>query len=174
MSPYNFSTRRRRFLATTTLGAAGALYLPDSARSQAPRERPAPLTPLLVHEFVRVAHGNLDRVKELLAEQPALLNSTWDWGGGDWEAAIGGAGHMGRADIANYLLSQGARMDIFVAAMLGKLDIVRATLTAYSELLHSRGPHGITLMAHAKAGSTVAEPVVEYLEGLALARIPSK
>jgi len=173
MTPDNFSTNRRRFLATTTLGAASALVLPGEAWSQAPRERPAPLTLSLVHEFVRVAHGNLDRVKELLAEQPALLNSTWDWGGGDWEAAIGGAGHMGRADIANYLLSQGARMDIFVAAMLGKLDIVRATLTAYPELLHSRGPHGIPLLAHAKAGGG-AEPVVEYLEALALARIPSK
>jgi len=63
----------------------------------------------------------MEAVKKLLEETPGLLNASWDWGGGDFETAMGGAGHMGRADIAEYLINKGARMDIFVATMLGKL-----------------------------------------------------
>jgi len=50
----------------------------------------------------------------MLAEYPLLLNSSWDWGGGDFETALGAAGHMGLKDTANFLISQGARVDIFV------------------------------------------------------------
>ncbi len=94
----------------------------------------------LVQEFVVNAHGNLERVKELLEQEPGLVNATWDWGGGDFETALGGAGHMGRKDIANYLLERGARMDIFAAAMLGKLEIVKAALAAYPESKNTLGP----------------------------------
>ncbi len=161
------STTRRRIL-TAAIGAGGLALLPGRILRQTQaaqtRERPPQLKPEMVNEFVRVAHGNLERTQQMLDEVPALLNSTWDWGGGDWEAAIGGAGHMGRKDIAGFLLSRGARMDIFVAAMLGRLDILKATLEAYPELLHSRGPHGISLMRHARAGAGDAEAVVEYLQ----------
>ena len=118
----------------------------------------------LVQEFVAVAHSDLNRVKELLAQEPALVNATWDWGGGDFESALGAAGHMGRKDIANFLLEHGARIDIFVAAMLGNLEIVRATLTAYPEAINTPGPHGIPLIAHAKAGGDNAKAVLEFLE----------
>ncbi len=40
----------------------------------------------------------------------------------DFEMGIGGAGHMGNRETAGFLIGQGARMDVFVAAMLGKLD----------------------------------------------------
>ncbi|MDO8754744.1 MAG: hypothetical protein Q7J80_12675 [Anaerolineales bacterium] len=120
----------------------------------------------LVEEFVGSAHGNLERVKELLAQKPALVNATWDWGGGDFESALGAAGHMGRKDIANYLMEHGARIDIFVAAMLGKLEIVKAALLAYPEARQIPGPHGIPLMAHAKAGGDESQIVVEFLESL--------
>lgn len=120
----------------------------------------------LVQEFVVNAHGNLERVKELLEQEPGLVNATWDWGGGDFETALGGAGHMGRKDIANYLLERGARMDIFAAAMLGKLEIVKAALAAYPESKNTLGPHGIPLIAHAEAGDDDAQAVVEFLESL--------
>ena len=58
----------------------------------------------LVEEFVRVAHSDLERTRELLEQEPGLVNSSWDWGGGDFETALGSASHMGRPDIANYLL----------------------------------------------------------------------
>jgi hypothetical protein len=65
----------------------------------------------LVEEFARVAHADLERTKELRAQGPALVNATCDWGGGDFETALGAAAHMGRKDIANYLLENSVRLD---------------------------------------------------------------
>lgn len=124
------------------------------------------LVATLVQEFVGNAHGDLNRVQELLAQEPALINATWDWGGGDFETALGAASHMGRKDIACFLLDHGARLDIFAATMLGKLDIVKATLTAFPDALHTAGPHGIPLIAHAQAGGDEAKEVLEFLESL--------
>ena len=120
----------------------------------------------LVQEFVGNAHGDLNRVKELLAQESGLINATWDWGGGDFETALGAASHMGRRDIALFLLEHGARLNVFAAAMLGQLDIVKAALTAYPNALKTPGPHGIPLIAHAQAGGEDAKPVLEYLQSL--------
>lgn len=125
-----------------------------------------PIAPSLVQEFVGNAHGNLERIKELLTQEPALVNATWDWGGGDFETALGASAHMGRKDIANFLLEHGARLDIFAAAMLGRLEIVKAALTAYPEALHTPGPHGIPLIVHAQQGGEEAKAVLEYLQAL--------
>ena len=54
------------------------------------------------------------------------------------------AAHVGRKDIALYLLEKGARMDIFAAAMLGELEVVQAILVAQPEALRASGPHGIS------------------------------
>lgn len=120
----------------------------------------------LVQEFVGNAHGNLDRVTELLSQEPALINATWDWGGGDFETALGAASHMGRKDIAEFLLEHGARLDIFAAAMLGRLEIVKAALEAFPNALHTAGPHGIPLIKHAEMGGGEAKAVLEYLQSL--------
>jgi len=120
----------------------------------------------LVQDFVGNAHGDFERVKELLAQEPGLVNATWDWGGGDFETALGAAGHMGRKDIANYLLDNGARIDLFVAAMMGQLEIVKAALSAYPEARNIPGPHGIPLIAHAEAGGEEAKAVLEFLTSL--------
>jgi hypothetical protein len=117
----------------------------------------------VVRNFVQKAHADLGATQTLLAEQPTLLNATWDWGGGDFESAIGGAGHMGNRAIAEFLISQGARFDIFVAAMLGHIDIIKPALTAWPHLVHSKGPHGISLLRHARAGGEPASVVVEFL-----------
>jgi hypothetical protein len=127
-------------------------------------EKKPALDASLVQDFVGNAHGDLDRVKELLAQEPALINSVWDWGGGDFETGIGAAAHMGRRDIALYLLENGARLDLFAAAMLGNLDIVKATLETYPDALNVLGPHGIPLVAHALAGGNEALQVYEYLK----------
>lgn len=120
----------------------------------------------IAREFVGVSHGNLERVKELLEQEPKLVNASWDWGGGDWETGLGAAAHTGQRGIAELLLSRGARMDIFAAAMLGKLEVVMAILTAHPESLHAPGPHGIPLMVHAQVGGEAASEVVEYLNSL--------
>ncbi len=130
-------------------------------------EKKAALEVTLVQDFIGKAHADLDGVKEMLAQEPALVNSAWDWGGGDWETGLGAAAHMGRQDIANYLLENGARLDLFAAAMLGKLEIVRATLEAYPEAIHIPGPHGIPLIAHAQAGGNESIRVYQYLKSLA-------
>lgn len=124
------------------------------------------LDPAMVQEFVGKAHGDLNRVQELLEQEPALLNATWDWGGGDWETGLGAAAHTGSRDIAQLLLSRGARIDLFAAAMLGKLDIVKAILTDDPTARHHPGPHGIPLMVHAQAGGEPAAAVTAYLESL--------
>ena len=119
-----------------------------------------------VEEFVREAHANLDRVRVMLEAESGLVNATWDWGDGDFETALGAAAHMGRKDIANYLLAHGARLDLFAAAMLGKIEIVKAVLSIYPEAKNIPGPHGIPLLAHAEAGGEEARAVAEYLKSL--------
>jgi hypothetical protein len=118
----------------------------------------------LIQDFVGKSHADMDGVKELLMQEPALVNSAWDWGGGDWETGLGAAAHMGRRDIATYLLEHGARLDLFAATMLGNLDIVRSTIEAYPAAIDILGPHGIPLIAHAQAGGTEAIHVYEYLK----------
>jgi hypothetical protein len=162
---------RRDFVRHTTTGLV--LCTTSIVRAQTPAptppKRPDPLPSASVQEFVRRAHADLPGTKALLAEQPSLLNATWDWGGGDFETGIGGAGHMGNREIAEFLIGQGARFDIFVAAMLGRIDIVKTLLTAWPGLLHSRGPHGISLLRHARAGGDAAKEVTEYLQSLGAA-----
>ncbi len=130
------------------------------------KDRPPPLPSAMVREFVGAAHGNLDRTREMLAEHPTLINATWDWSNGDFETALGGASHMGRADIAMFLLDNGARLDLFAAAMLGKLDIIKAAYAAYPNIAKVPGPHGIPLIEHARKGGEDAQPVLEFLQTL--------
>ena len=129
-------------------------------------EKKPALEVTLVQEFVAKSHADLDAVKELLGREPGLINSSWDWGGGDWETGLGAAAHMGRRDIATYLLEHSARLDLYAAAMLGNLAIVKATLEAYPEAMEIPGPHGIPLIAHAQAGGNEALQVFEYLKSL--------
>lgn len=158
---------RRTILEGGVLMAAGALVggpsplqSQSSPSSQIPDRGPR-LDDELVREFVIAGHANLEKTKELLEKQPALVNATWDWGGGDWETALGGASHMGSREVAEYLLAKGARMDVFCAAMLGRIEIVKAFLAADPSVVHLKGPHGIPLIRHAKAGKQDA--VVELL-----------
>ncbi len=116
-----------------------------------------------VKAFVIAGHGDMEKVKTMLAEQPKLINAAWDWGGGDWETALGGAAHTGHREIALFLLEKGARIDLFAATMLGRLEIVKSVLEAFPDAIHVLGPHGIPLSAHAKVGGAEAEAVADYL-----------
>jgi hypothetical protein len=127
-------------------------------------DAPPQLDPATVQAFVSNAHGDLDEVQALLAEEPRLVNAAWDWGGGDWETALGAAAHMGRRQIALFLLEHGARLDIFAAAMLGYFDIVSAVLSDFPEMRNAIGPHGIPLVEHARVGGADARAVLELLE----------
>jgi hypothetical protein len=127
-------------------------------------ERPARLESELVESFVSKAHGDLEAVREMLDREPALVNAAWDWGGGDWETGLGAAAHMGEREIALFLLERGARLDVFAAAMLGYVDVVRGILTEQPETAESLGPHGIPLLVHAQKGGDPARAIVALLE----------
>jgi hypothetical protein len=156
---------RKHFLKASFV-TASSLLLPSLVKAQTQQEKPAPLSVELVKEFVGASHGKLDRVKELLALEPQLLHASYDWGGGDFESGIEAAGHVGNKDIAAFLLSAGARYNVYLACMLGHLETVKGTLTLYPTLLNSKGPHGFTMLHHAIKGDDNATPVVDYLKSL--------
>lgn len=173
---------RRDILRTTIAG--GLIGIPAlvmaKAKSDIPQDQKfdrwndlpdfTPKTPQLdqrlVKKYVIACHARLDYVKEMLEEFPTLLNSSYDWGSGDFERGIEGAGHMGNHEIAEYLLSKGARLNIFCAAMVGNLDFVKAALTFTPSLKSSKGPHGFDLLHHAKAGGEKSKNVLEYIQSL--------
>lgn len=150
---------------TASKKSPAVVVAPPPTAPEATNKPPKPpaLAPELVKEFVGKSHGDLVRVKELIAQEPNLINASWDWGGGDFESGLEAAGHVGNKEIALFLLSKGARMNIFCAAMLGRLDIVKTTLEFYPDLKKSKGPHGLKLKHHAMKGGEEAKAVLEYL-----------
>lgn len=165
---------RRAFLTTglaaSTAVVTGRLSSQEPPKPIAPAEksaRPEPpraprQDPEVVFTFVRAGHNDLEKVKGMLAQDPKLVHATWDWGGGDWETALGGASHLGNREIARYLLSQGARIDAFCAAMLGEREVVTALVAANPSVVTTKGPHGLTLLYHVAISGDVA--VAEMLK----------
>jgi hypothetical protein len=176
----NTSVSRKKFLLSGGVAAVGALLGRGVLCAQPGVSSPAPspaskdvpdfpehdpqIERARVKRFVVAGHFNLEAVKEMLAEEPGLINGAIDWGKGDFETALGGAAHMGRRDIAEFLLEHNARMDIFAATMLGKLDIVKAAATAFPNIVHVLGPHKIPLIAHAEKGGAGAAAVLKFLK----------
>lgn len=125
----------------------------------------------IVAEVVGVSHFNLDRLKVIVNKRPELARATWDWGFGDWETAIGASAHTGRKDIADYLLTMGARPDIFTFAMLGNYKAVKNMIEFSPGIQRIAGPHGISLLQHAINGhsnneSKYSAKLVAYLTKL--------
>ncbi len=104
----------------------------------------------MVSGIVGASHFNFDKVKELVSKRPELAGAAWDWGFGDWETALGAASHVGRRDIAELLMSHGARPDIFTFAMLGAYKSLQEIVETVPGIQSIPGPHGITLLQHAK------------------------
>jgi len=137
--------------------------------------------PEVVREVVGAAHTQFEKLKELVTARPELAKATYDWGFGDVESALGAASHMGRKDIAEFLIEYGARPNIFTFAMLGKLNAVKAMIEDMPGIQKIRGPHGFTLLFHAKmrlmrknvegAEKEQQEALVEYLTELGDANI---
>lgn len=148
----------------------GPVEAPFTRDYTAPKFKPSWKKPQInrqmVQDFVIFAHSELEETKKLLEKEPALLNAAMDWGSGDWETALGGASHMGRRDIALYLIEKGARVDLFAAAMLGLLDAVKAMLTLQPALIDAKGPHGFSLHVHAQAGAADSAKVLDYLQSI--------
>ncbi len=138
----------------------------------------------IVADVVGSSHFNLDKVKELVNKRPELARATWDWGFGDWETALGAASHVGRRDIADFLMSRGARPDIFTYSMMGAYDAVKAMTESTPGIQSIAGPHGISLLQHVKNGLRAegitdkqkqdGNKVVAYLELLGHADVQEK
>lgn len=120
----------------------------------------------LVKEFVSAGHGRVETVKELFATHPTLINVAHDWGNGDFETCLGAASHVGHLELASWLVDRGAQVNIFTAALFGKMEIVKPMLEFFPAALNARGPHGFTLLHHAVKGGEKAEEVRKYLEDL--------
>ena len=102
-----------------------------------------------IREFVIAGHGNLEKVRQMLAENPELLNVSYRWNENDTETAIQAAAQVGNANVAQFLLKQGAPLEICTAAMLGMQDEVVRRLNEDPRNAHATGAHGIPLLPHA-------------------------
>ncbi len=153
---------RKNFLINSSAGVTALMLDPFRSFSRTPD--PEPYKTDIVKEFVIAGHGKLDRVKEMLAEYPNLLYCRYDWGNGDFEEAIEGAGHLGNKEIARYLIEKGARPNIYILTMLGETAIVRSIIEKYPSLLNGKGPHGFTLLHHATKGGEDAKELLEYFK----------
>ena len=179
---------RRAFAAAALTGTTVALADDEAETPPGPREAeftrdydPPEFVPswskpqvnrTLAADFVIYAHSDLEMTRKLLEREPGLLNASLDWGGGDWETALGGASHMGRKDIVELLLKAGARADLFCAAMLGRLPIVKGWLEEAPELIDAKGPHGFSLHFHAQVGGEDAKPVLDHLQSVKEVELP--
>ncbi len=120
----------------------------------------------LITEFVFAAHRSLEETQKILDKHPLILNCANQFIKGDFETAVGGASHMGRRDIVDFLISRGARLDIFNYAFIGYDDFVMKMVTDYPNLLNSSGPHGFNLLHHALVGERTE--LAEWLQSKGL------
>ena len=172
--PYQLS-RRRMLAAAPMLGLTAAL--PRAATAQMTTGSPTyddashsshfPFQSReLVQQVVGLSHRDFDGVKERVRAHPELAKATIDWGFGDFETALGAASHTGRREIALLLMEHGARPDIFAFAMLGHVDAVKAMIESQPGVQKIAGPHGLSLLHHARQGGDEAADVVSYLKSL--------
>ncbi len=192
----NIPFQRRRFIKSSAFGLIGITAFGYSSAQNAVSNviSPTNVEPLfyrypsmndnMVSGIVGASHGNFDKVKELVNKRPELAGASWDWGFGDWETALGAASHVGRRDIAEFLMSHGARPDIFTYTMMGMFKAVLEIIETVPGIQSHTGPHGITLLQHAKnrlENKTISETdkanvnkVISYLEGLGNADMKPK
>src|SRR5437660_9734181 len=114
----------------------------------------------LVEECVGNAHGNLERVRELVDEHPELVEARAPWN----ETAVEAATQMGRRDIIEYLVSRGAPVDFFTACVLGRTDQVLAELRSDPARARARGVHELPVLYFAGIGGQleVAELLLRH------------
>ncbi len=190
--PIDRRTFATAFAASVVLGSealsadtpATVAPMPHAKATETPFERDYPkpafnpswrrpqINKLMIQDFVVFAHTDIEMVKKLLDREPALVNSFMDWGGGDWESALGAASHMGNRDMAALLLERGARIDIFAATMMGQLEAVKAFLTLQPKLIDAKGPHGFSLHFHAQLAGKDADKMVAYLQSVKKIDLP--
>ena len=157
-------------LSATTFASTSSLRAgsdePQKGGSAALPEQYPAYPPELIQTLVTVSHFGLDKVRGIVDAHPQLVKAAWDWGFGDWETPLGAACHMGRRDIADYLLAKGATPSLFSAVLSGDLTSVKHAVERQPGIQRIGGPHSISLLAHARMGGKNAEQVLAYLHSL--------
>ncbi len=118
------------------------------------RERPPQTS---IDEFVVAAHHDLETVRARIERQPILVHARARWE----ENAIEAAAHVCRVDIAEFMLSKGAMMDICTAAMLGRREAVETFLRDNPASSRAVGAHGIPVLYYPIIGGH--REIVEFL-----------
>src|SRR5438105_7628025 len=85
----------------------------------------------------------------MFAENSKLLNVSYRWNENDTETAVQAAAQVGSTDVAQFLLKQGAPLEICTAAMLGMQDEVVRRLNEDPRNANATGAHAIPLLPHA-------------------------
>ena len=140
---------RKQFLQAGLFAGGAALLGAGRVAAQSSGD---PFSADQITEFVFAAHSDLEKTTKIADETPLILNCANQLAKGDFETALGGASHMGRRDIADALVARGARMDLFNLAFLGFDTFVEEMVTRSPQYLRAYGPHGFTLLHHAKVG----------------------
>ena len=103
----------------------------------------------IVEECVGSAHGDLEKVRELVERHPGLVNARASWN----ETPIEAATQLARRDIIEYLLGKGAPLDLFTACVLGRRDLVEAELARDPGRARARGVHDLPVLYFAAIGA---------------------
>ncbi len=98
-----------------------------------------------INPFVSVAHANFEKVKQLLRDEPRLLNTRASWG----ELAIEASAHTGQLEMADWLANQGAPVSTCTAVLLGEEELVKTALAEDPASERERGAHDISILAYA-------------------------
>ena len=109
-------------------------------------------TQATIDELVGNAHGNLERVKEIVVGKPDLINAKATWN----ETPIEAATQMGNRPIMEFLLNHGAHIDFFTILVLGRIDDIDRELKRHPDRAQSRGIHDLPALYFAAIGGNVA------------------
>lgn len=91
---------------------------------------------MTANAFMRAAHCDLAKVREMLAQNPDYLSAR----GEDGETPQGAAAHSDQKEIIEFLLTQGVELDLFGAVVLGRDEAVKASLEADPLLANGKNP----------------------------------
>lgn len=86
-----------------------------------------------VKAFVEAAHGRVEIVKQMLADQPGLLTLP----NGN-ETAMGAACQMKHQELVHLFLDAGVPLDIYSACVLGLTDKVEEFIAADPEVVNTK------------------------------------
>ncbi|MBV9300993.1 MAG: ankyrin repeat domain-containing protein [Acidobacteriaceae bacterium] len=106
--------------------------------------------------IIAAAHHNNQEIIDVLLDAGANINERSRW----WAGGFGVLDSVG-PELANYLISRGAVVDIHAAARLGMIDRVRELLADAPQLVHARGGDG-QLPLHFAATVEIASLLLDH------------